>query len=416
MSEGFAMLENEQNRLTDLIRLGIETAAIKDFDVLMERILRSAREFVGCDAGSIYIKRDGQLQFSFAQNDTLAARLKPGGKLIYKVYSIPVNSDSIAGHVAATGEILTITDSYDLPPGSPYRFDRSFDVLAGYRTQSILTIPLKTHNGKTIGVLQLINAKNAEGTVVPFDPSIKPYVEYFAANAATALERAQLIRAVILRMISMAELRDPLETGNHVNRVAGYSVEIYEAWALEHGIDADEIERNRDILRMAAMLHDVGKVAVSDLILKKPARLDYTEYEIMKQHTVAGARLFRDASSEFDEVAREVTLTHHERYNGTGYPGHVDPDTGEPIPGHADPSGNPIPKKGREIPLFGRIVAVADVYDALSSRRSYKEAWDEEQVLEELRNGSGQQFDSEIIEAFFSCLPSLRSISERYHG
>lgn len=416
MNEGFAMLENEQNRLTNLIRLGIETAAIKDFDVLIERILRSAREFVGCDAGSIYIKHDGQLQFSFAQNDTLAARLGPGKKLIYKVFTIPVNSDSIAGHVAATGEILTITDAYDLPSGAPYRFDRSFDELAGYRTQSILTIPLNTHAGKTIGVLQLINAKDAEGTFVSFDPSLESYVEYFAANAAAALERAQLMRAVILRMISMAELRDPHETGNHVNRVAGYSVEIYVVWAREHGIGTEEIERKRDILRMAAMLHDVGKVAISDLILKKPARLDHDEYEIMKQHTVAGARLFRDASSEFDEAAREVAFTHHERYDGTGYPGHLNPDTGEPIPGHTDPSGNPIPKKGREIPLFGRIVAVTDVYDALSSRRSYKEAWDEEQVLEELRNGSGLQFDSEIIEAFFSCLPSLNSISERYNG
>jgi HD-GYP domain-containing protein (c-di-GMP phosphodiesterase class II) len=403
-----------QERLIDLIRLGIETAEVKDIDVLMERILRSAREFVGCDAGSIYIKNEDTLQFSFAQNDTLAALLAPGEKLIYHVFTMPVSCSSIAGRVAVTGAVLSIPDAYDLAEDAPYRFDRSFDEMSGYRTRSILAVPLKTHAGKTVGVLQLINALNAEGEVIPFDRSIEPYVEYFAANAATGLERAQLTRAVILRMIGMAELRDPLETGNHVNRVAGYAAEIYETWARKRGMGANEIERKRDILRMAAMLHDVGKVAISDLILKKPGRLDREEYEIMKQHTLVGARLFGDVSSEFDEAAREVALTHHERFDGTGYPGFVNPDTGAPIPGHIGPSGNPLPMKGSEIPLFGRIVAVADVYDALSSPRCYKEMWSEERVLDELRKGSGAQFDPEMIEAFFTCLPTLRSVGERY--
>jgi HD-GYP domain-containing protein (c-di-GMP phosphodiesterase class II) len=405
---------NGQDRLKGLIRLGIETASIKDFDILMERILRSARKFVGCDAGSIYIVREDRLQFSFTQNDTLSARLAPGSKLIYKIFSIPIDSGSIAGYAATTGASLVIDDAYDLPPGTPYRFDRSFDERAGYRTRSILAVPLKTRAGKTLGVLQLINARDSAGASVPFDPSLGPYVEYFAANAAAALERAQLMRAVILRMIGMAELRDPHETGSHVNRVAGYALEIYEAWARSHGVDGDEIERTRDTLRMAAMLHDVGKVAVSDLILKKPARLDPGEYEQMKQHTVAGARLFRDMSSEFDGMARDVALTHHEKWDGTGYPGHVDPDTGEPVPGCTDRSGKPLPKKGEEIPLFGRIVAVADVYDALSSRRSYKEPWSEDQVLGEMRAGSGAHFDPEIIDLFLTVLPALRSISEKY--
>lgn len=408
------MVDSAKDHQQELIRFLIASAGIKDFDVLMERTLRSAREFVGCDAGSIYIERDGALQFSFTQNDTLAARLEPGKKLIYHVFTLPINSDSIAGHVAFTGEMLNIPDVYHLPPEVPYRFDKNFDKIAGYRTQSILTVPLKTHAGKTVGVLQLINAKDSAGRVVPFDSTIEPYVTYFAANAATALERAQLTRTVILRMISMAELRDPHETGSHVNRVAGYAVEIYEAWAVKRGVPADEIERKRDVLRMAAMLHDVGKVAISDLILKKPARLTPEEYEIMKQHTVAGARLFRDAASEFDDAAREVALNHHERYDGGGYPGHMDPDTGETLPGHADPAGKPLPKKGEEIPLFGRIVAVVDVYDALSTKRSYKDAWSEEQVLAELRGQSGLQFDPEIIEAFFDSLSMLRSIASRY--
>jgi HD-GYP domain-containing protein (c-di-GMP phosphodiesterase class II) len=165
---------------------------------------------------------------------------------------------------------------------------------------------------------------------------------------------------------------------------------------------------------MAAMLHDVGKVAISDLILKKPAKLSRDEFEIMKAHTFLGARLFKDARSEFDELAADVAISHHEKWDGTGYPGHVDILSGEPIKGFEDAQGNPLPKKGEEVTLFGRIVAVADVYDALCSRRSYKDPWDEDRVLEEMRRSSGTHFDPEVVDTFFSCLDVLKSIAGRY--
>jgi len=212
----------------------------------------------------------------------------------------------------------------------------------------------------------------------------------------------------------MAELRDPRETGPHVNRVAAYSVEIYEEWAVRRRIPRDEIERNKDMLRMGAMLHDLGKVAISDTILKKPARLDPAEYEIMKQHTVHGARLFSDLYSEFDEAASIIALNHHERWDGNGYPGHINPLTGKSIPGYENENGAARGKKGEEIPPFGRLVAIADVYDALCSKRSYKEPWDESAVLDNLREESGKQFDAEMIEAFFSCLDVIRNIAKRY--
>jgi len=119
----------------------------------------------------------------------------------------------------------------------------------------------------------------------------------------------------------MAEMRDPKETGAHVNRVASYSIEIYERGQEKEGIDEKEIAGKRDVLRMAAMLHDVGKVAISDVILKKPAKLTEDEYSIMKQHTVLGAELFLNGHSEFDKAAMEVSLNHHERWDGKGYPG-----------------------------------------------------------------------------------------------
>jgi response regulator RpfG family c-di-GMP phosphodiesterase len=162
------------------------------------------------------------------------------------------------------------------------------------------------------------------------------------------------------------------------------------------------------------MLHDVGKVAISDLILKKPGQLSPQEFDIMKSHTYIGARLFQNAQSEFDDVAAEVALSHHEKWDGTGYPGHLDPTTGKPVPGFEGPNGRPLPKKGEEIPLFGRIVAVADVYDALCFRRSYKDPWDDARIVEEMHRCSGNHFDPEIIDAFFSCSDLLKSIAERY--
>jgi response regulator RpfG family c-di-GMP phosphodiesterase len=165
---------------------------------------------------------------------------------------------------------------------------------------------------------------------------------------------------------------------------------------------------------MAAMLHDAGKIAISDLILKKPGRLDESEFDTMKQHTVLGARLFSDRQSDFDEAAAEVALNHHERWDGNGYPGYVDVLTGRAEKGKAQSDGNPMGKKGEQIPLYGRIVALADVYDALSSARVYKDAWDESKVLDTIESESGRHFDPELVEIFFSSLDFLRAIQRRY--
>ena len=405
---------NEKQKLNTVMKLGVELTEVKDVDVLLERILREARKLVNADAGSIYIKEGDKLKFSYTQNDTQQKKLAPGKKLIYSTFSIPINNQSISGYVANTGETLNIADVYKLRSVRPYSFNKHYDDLSGYRTQSMLTFPLKTSRGDTIGVLQLINEKDAKNKVVAFSKKDEPLILHFANMAAVAIERAQMTRAMILRTIKMAELRDPKETGAHVNRVAAYTVTIYEVWAGKRGVPHDVIDKNRDILRMAAMLHDVGKVAVSDAILKKPARLDDAEREAMKQHTIMGARLFSERYSEFDEAAAVVALNHHEKWDGTGYPGHINPNDGKTFPGYENSDGTPRPKKGEEIPVFGRLVALADVYDALSSRRVYKERWEEAQVLDELKATTGTHFDPEMVETFFSCLDTVRSIAERY--
>jgi HD-GYP domain-containing protein (c-di-GMP phosphodiesterase class II) len=403
----------EKQKFAKIISLGIEITQVKDLDVLLERILKEARNLVNADAGTIYVKEDDALKFSYTQNDTIQQR-QPGKKLIYSTFSLPIDNQTIAGYVANTGELLNLPDVYKLSSILPFSFSRKYDDLSGYRTQSMLTFPLKTNRGDIIGVLQLINERNTRGKVVPFSKNDEPLIMHFANMAAVAIERAQLTRAMILRTIKMAELRDPKETGAHVNRVAAYSVTIYEHWAGKRGVPQDILDKNRDILRMAAMLHDVGKVAISDAILKKPARLDDGEREIMKQHTTAGARLFSEQYSEFDEASSLVALNHHEKWDGTGYPGHINPDDGTTVPGYEQDDGKPRPKRGEEIPVFGRLVALADVYDALSSKRAYKEKWEEGKVLDELKVCSGTHFDPEMVETFFACLDTIHNVAERY--
>jgi len=395
----------ERQKLKVLTGLGIELNRVKDLDVLMERILTEARLFVNADAGSIYIREGGELKFSYTQNSTLQKKLPAGTRLPFSTFSIPINKESLAGYCVMTGKSLNIADAYRLDASLPYRFAKQFDRASGYRTQSILMVPLQTMPGEVIGALQVINPEDASGGVIPFSKKDEKMMLHFASIAAVALQRARMTRDIILRMIRMAELRDPEETGSHVNRVAAYSVEIYERWAVKKGLSAREIESGRDTLRLAAMLHDVGKVAVSDLILKKPGQLTPEEFDMIKQHVIVGAELFSDRKSEFDEAAAEVALNHHERWDGTGYPGPMGS-----LPPHPGGPG----KRGEEIPLFGRIVAIADVFDVLSSRRSYKPPFTEGDVLETMRQASGKQFDPELLETFLSCMDSIRAIRMRY--
>ncbi|MFO7714970.1 HD domain-containing phosphohydrolase [Desulfosarcina sp.] len=406
---------NEKQKLDTLMVLGIELNRIHDLDILLERVLTRARQFVNADAGSIYIRDGDRLKFAYSQNDTLQKRLPAGEKLIYATFSVPIDQESIAGYAAATGKLLNIPDVYKLSSTKRYHFSKKFDAVSGYVTRSLLTIPLLSSKKDVLGILQIINAQDQEKRIRAFSQTDEKVMLHFSGIAAVALERAQMTRAMILRMIRMAEMRDPKETGAHVNRVAGFSLEVYEQWAKRRHISQKEIDKTRDVLHMGAMLHDVGKVGISDLILKKPAQLSFHEYEVMKQHTIHGARLFSDLQSDFDEAAAIIALNHHERWDGSGYPGHVDPLTGKPIPGHESSGEGPLPgKKGEEIPIFGRIVAIADVYDALSSRRSYKEPWEESRSIEIISRGAGTHFDPELVEIFLSQLAFIRAIQDRH--
>jgi len=403
----------------NIIRLDSELNKIHDYDVLLERILFEARKVVNADAGSIYVavpaeedeKGIEKIAIKHSQNDTIQKTTPPGQKMIYSIFSLPINEKSISGYCALKRTMINIPDMYNIPPQAPYSFNSTFDAVTGYKTTSSLTIPLVSDN-RLIGVIQLLNAKDKDGNTVSFSPDDEILLNHFANNASMVLQRAYITRTMILRMIKMSELRDPKETGTHVNRVAGYSTEIYDRWAFHKKLPVVEREKYRDILRISAMLHDVGKVAISDTILKKPGRFTPEEYKIMQKHTIYGACLFNDPGSPLDALSKEIALTHHENWDGTGYPGWVDPVTDAVE--RADSEGNTLGKKGEEIPLGGRIVAVADVYDALCSKRAYKEAWSEDEVLSEMKKLSGSKFDPDFIEVFFEILPAIKQIKKQY--
>jgi putative two-component system response regulator len=181
-----------------------------------------------------------------------------------------------------------------------------------------------------------------------------------------------------------AEHRDP-ETHEHIMRMSNYSRLIARKLGLSH----DECE----LLLRASPLHDIGKIGTPDHILLKPGKLTVEEFEIMKQHTVIGQRILATSSSPILRAGADIAIAHHEKWDGSGYPGGL---------------------KGEAIPLFGRIVAVADVFDALTSERPYKKAWDLDRATSLIRESSGQHFDPTVVEAFFAVWDEVVAVKEQH--
>ena len=177
-------------------------------------------------------------------------------------------------------------------------------------------------------------------------------------------------RETLLRLARAGEYRDE-DTGNHVIRMAKYSRLIAE----ELGFSPEDAE----VIEMAAPMHDIGKIGIRDEILLKPGKLTPAEFEIMKTHTIIGHEILKDSPSKFLQMGSVIALSHHEKYDGTGYPHGL---------------------KGEAIPIAARIVAVADVYDALTSERPYKHSWTMETAMEYMESHRGKHFDPAVLDAF----------------
>ncbi|MBM7565443.1 HD domain-containing phosphohydrolase [Paenibacillus sacheonensis] len=295
---------------------------------------------------------------------------------------IPLGS-GFAGHSMATGESLLIDDAYADP-----RHNAESDLRTGYRTQAVITVPFLGNDGTMIGAYQAINKLTPQAVFTQRDLE---QLKLAAAYAGKSLESVMLHeeiestqREIIYTMGQIGESRSK-ETGNHVKRVAEYSAIL----ALGLGLSAEEAE----LLRVVSPMHDIGKVAVPDAVLLKPGKLTPEEFDQMKLHTEVGYHLLKSSSRELLQTAAIVAHQHHEKWNGTGYPQGLKED---------------------EIHLYGRITAVADVFDALGSERIYKEAWDLDRILALFREERGRHFDPRVVDAFMEQLPVLLDIRERF--
>ncbi len=185
---------------------------------------------------------------------------------------------------------------------------------------------------------------------------------------------------MILKLAIAAEYKDP-DTGNHILRISDYATEVAKAMDMSK----DQIE----LLRYASPMHDIGKIGIPDRVLQKPGQLTPEEWDIMKQHTLIGERMFLSSKSLLLGTAAEIAATHHEKFDGTGYPRGL---------------------KEAAIPIFGRIVAMVDVFDAIVSERCYKEKWTFEKAVEYIQTLGGNHLDPELVKIFHKIEKKIRRI------
>lgn len=296
----------------------------------------------------------------------------------------------LVGHSITTGQPIFIEDAYE---NSEYKDVLesgaiAMDLKTGYRTKALMVIPFRNNEGAIMGAYQAVNKLTAEEQ---FSKKDMEHLTLAASYAGKSLESALLSneieetqKEIIFTMGEIGESRSK-ETGNHVKRVAKYSYIL----ALQLGMDHDEAE----LLRIASPMHDIGKVAIPDSVLKKPGKLTDEEFDIMKTHTLIGYGLLKNSTRRILKTAAIVAHQHHEKWNGRGYP---------------------LGLKGEEIHIYGRITAIADVFDALGSERVYKQAWELDRILKLFNEERGEHFDPLVVDAFMAQLPEILRIREQY--
>jgi len=273
----------------------------------------------------------------------------------------------IAGHVASTGESLNIPDAY-----ADSRFNPDIDKKTGYHTRNMLTTPMRNKMGEIIGVFQALNKFGG-----PFTKDDEDLLDAIGAISAAQIENARLYEeqkktfdSFIETLASTIDARDPMTAG-HSRRIAMYADEIAQVVKLT--------DTEREVLRMSALLHDYGKIAVREAVLTKKGKLTTQEFAHIQRHPEYTRTILKNIN--FTRHLRdvpEIAASHHEKMNGTGYPAGL---------------------KGEEIPKLSRILAVCDVFDALTSKRPYRDRMNFYQVFGIINDGSGEDFDEFFVAA-----------------
>jgi HD-GYP domain-containing protein (c-di-GMP phosphodiesterase class II) len=389
------MPEARADLLVDFLEF-IDHGEQGDLDQLLRRVLIKARRLTDAEAGTIFLMRGRgnrrSLEGGIVQNDAIAAAPH---------ISLPVAGSSIAAYVARTAETLFIDDVNDLG-GRPFAFNAAVDQRLGYVTRTMLAFPLVNDRGAVVAVVQLINRRppGSEGPL-PFEPHHAALIAPIEHFAGRAIERASMTAAILAKnrrlreqrriiaelqaetedafMLSIsllaraAELYDEV-TGNHIVRVNEFS----HALAVALGKPRAWCEE----IRYSAQLHDVGKISVDAAILKKSGPLTDSEWAEMRRHPIYGYEILRTSPRLM--MAADIARGHHEKWDGSGYPAGL---------------------TGEEIPLAARIVAVADIYDALRSSRPYKPGLGHDEACRIMLEGDGRiepqrHFDPRVIAAF----------------
>ena len=338
-----------------LLEFGVQLASTLDLGRVLALALQKAEELCHAESSSIWELDDesGELFFRIVR-----------GRAAPEIQSLRVPlGRGIVGDVARTARAEIVNDV-----GGDGRWSGDSD--ASFTTRSILTVPLVAR-GRVIGVLQLLNRVGGEG----FDADDLRRMELFAgplaaavANARLYAEQKRLFLEMVTALAEAIERRDPY-TGGHVRRVVTYSVLLGQ----ELGLPADQLEE----LRLAAILHDIGKIAVPDQSLRTPARLEAEETRVMERHTVDGADMVARIRSMRHLLAG--IRSHHERPDGKGYPDGL---------------------QDAELPTVPRIIAVADTYDAMTTDRPYRRALAADAAAQEIARGAGSQFCPRVASAF----------------
>ena len=360
----------DKNKLDLLVEFGWRVSHETNLDALLELTAKQVTNILGTKRCFIFIKDE--------EAGELWSKTVRGKGLEYTEIHLPLKGPSIAAQVCQSGHTINLPDAY-----ADKRFSVEVDLVRGFQANFLLAVPLKNKENVTIGVLQVSNKIDA----TPFSKKDEGLLKLMANLAAGKIEIAKLYEVklsnleTIYRLAITAEYRDQADTKQHIENIEQISYLIARGLGLE--------ESRAQTIKHASALHDIGKIAIPDNILLKPGKLSPEEFEIMKRHTVYGGKILGGAQSSLLKIAHKMSLYHHERFDGTGYPEGL---------------------KGEEIPLEARIVAVADVFDALCMKRCYKKPWDIMKAYQFIIDQSEKAFDPHAVKAFKKIFSKIKSI------
>lgn len=360
-----------EEKLNLLVEFGTRISCEIRLDKLLDIIAQQITKMLDVGRCTIYLKD--------VEKNELWSKIAQGRGLEHTEIRVPLNGNGVISICARTGETINLPNAYEDP-----RFCMDVDMVTDFRTHTLLAVPLKNNSGRVLGVFQVANKSDGN----PFDKKDEGILLLLATLASSAIEIAKLYQDVhvaqletIYRLAVTAEYRDQQDTRAHLKNISIISYLL----ALALGMTRKEAE----LIKNASPLHDIGKVALADNILLKPGKLTPEEFEIMKSHTVYGGRILEGAHSKILQIAHKMSLYHHEKWNGLGYPKAL---------------------QGEEIPIEARIVAVADVFDALCVFRVYKKAWKTDDAYEYILGEAGKSFDPRVVAAFKKIYPSIRKL------